>query len=334
MSQALVPGLVNSNRDVLVPVDAGKDKRHRLNKYVAWLATSEQHWAVPNLVAYREYLLDVEQLSPESVSVHLSSVRSRYRDIMLDRNLFFSLIPPQQNFAERKALVDELLARIQSAIDPRLTHVKTRSIQDRPDSHYFRLSREQARELLSMPDTTTLAGRRDRALIATLLCTGIREGELCGLEVRDLKQALSGELALHVRHGKGRKERMIPYGGWKWCLPMIELWLRSAEIYSGSVFRGLRKGERVRKTALNERTVQKILAKYQIFVDGVPVVVQPHDCRRTYARWLFDSGVKVDAIRQNMGHQSIEMTFRYIGPSDVSDRLPPEDAEFVDPPAL
>lgn len=311
------------NHDILIPAAADKDKRHRLNKYATWLTGSQLHWATPNLRAYRDYLLEEEHLSSESVGVHLSSVRSRYRELMLDRQLFFSLVPSQQSFAEHKALVDELISRIQAAIDPRVTRVNVKTIQDRPDSHYFRLTHEQARELLSMPDTTVLQGKRDRALIAMLLCTGIREGELCGLEVKDLKQRLSGELALHVRHGKGRKERMVPYGAWHWCLPMIQLWLRSADIYGGAVFRGLRKGNNVRESALNERTVQKILARYPVMVDGALTVVQPHDCRRTYARWLYDAGVKVDAIRQNMGHQSIEMTFRYIGPSDIVDRLPP-----------
>ena len=312
--------------DILLPESGSKDLMHRLRKYVAWMRAAGVGWAAPNLRAYRDFLLDDERLSPESVAVHLSTVRSRYRDLLLDRQMFFSLVPPQSSFAEHKALVDELIARIEAAIDPRSAPINTRSRQDRPDSENLRLTRDQAREFLGQTlfNPSPLAGMRDRAIIAMLLCTGIREAELCTLQVPDLHQKLEGELALHVRLGKGSKERLIPYGSLKWCLADTVAWLRAADIADRYVFRGLRKGERVRKTALNERTIQKILARYPIEIDGRVVAVRPHDCRRTYARWLYEAGVKVDAIRQNMGHESVEMTFHYIGQPGIADRLPPE----------
>jgi integrase len=317
------PVLVNDNARILLPENPGKDQRHRLQKYIDWLNGVGAGWAMPQLNHYRDYLLQDAGLSPESVAVHLSSVRSRYRDLLLDRDLFFSIVPPQSSFGERKALVDELITRIENAIDPRSAPVKTRSKQDRPDSEQLRLTHEQARELLYAPDTGKLGGLRDKALISILLCTGIREAELCALEVPDLTQRLVGAEALHVRHGKGRKERLIPYGAMKWCLPFTRQWLNAAKITDRYVFRGLRKGENVRQTALNERTVQKILARYPLWIDGQLTVVRPHDCRRTYARWLYDAGVKIDAIRKNMGHDSIEMTFAYVGDPGVDDRLPP-----------
>lgn len=321
VDRSLAP--LSDARDILIPDDAGKDTRHRLAKYAKWLLATRRAWAMPDLHAYREHLLHEAGLSPQSVAVHLSTVRSRYRQLLLDRSLFFALIPRQMSFTEHKALVDELVARIEAAIDPRSAPVSTRTIQDRPDSEHLRLTHDQARELLAQPDTTTLAGVRDRAIIATMLCTGIREAELCGLHVADLTQSLGGQIALHVRSGKGGKERLIPYGKMDWCLKEIRYWLRRAGIDSGPVFRGLRKGDHVRKHALNERTIQKILARYPVWVDGRLTTVTPHDCRRTYARWMYDAGMKVDAIRLNMGHETIEMTFRYIGPPDVTDRLPP-----------
>lgn len=310
------------NSLILLPEDSNKDKRHRLRKFVGWLNATDSHWAMPDLRRYRNYLLR-SGLSPESAAVHLSSVRSRYRELLLDRRLFYTLVPAQSSFAEQKALVDELIARLEAAVDPRSAPLRTKQRQDRPDADNLRLSQAAAREMLNQPDTTTLSGIRDRALIALLLCTGIREAELCSLVVHDLEQRLDGQLALHVRAGKGMKERLIPYGSLRWCLPIVRRWLSRSGVVSGPVFRGLRKGDNVRKTALNERSVQKILARYPVWIDGQPVIVRPHDCRRTYARWLYDAGVKIDAIRQNMGHESIQMTFRYIGSPDVEDRLPP-----------
>jgi integrase/recombinase XerD len=70
------------------------------------------------------------------------------------------------------------------------------------------LSDEQARLLLNAPSDTTLKGKRDRAILATLLYHGLRREELCTLRVRDLHQRQG---VLHFRvHGKGDKTRYIP----------------------------------------------------------------------------------------------------------------------------
>jgi integrase/recombinase XerD len=72
------------------------------------------------------------------------------------------------------------------------------------------LSDEQARMLLEAPSADTLKGKRDRAILATLLYHGLRREELCKLRVRDLQQR---EGVLHFRvHGKGDKVRYIPVG--------------------------------------------------------------------------------------------------------------------------
>ena len=328
-SQHLVPSTsMNDNYAILIPDGAGKDQFHRLTKFVTWLDANDAQWIMPDLRAYRDHLLR-SGLSPESTASHLSTIRSRYRELLLDRDLFFAFVPGDLDFVVRKALVDEVIARIAAAIDSRSAPIRTRKRQDRPDSEHLRLTDQQAYQLLSAPEHNTLAGLRDTAIIATLLCTGVREAELCAVEVRDLRQRLEGELALHIREGKGRKERLIPYGEMDWCLPIIDSWRHAAGISKGPVFRGLRKGDHVRDEGLNERTIQKILARYPIVVEGEVRIVRPHDCRRTYARWLYDAGVKIDAIRRNMGHDSVEMTFHYIGDPAVAERRPPAVFRFA-----
>ena len=59
-----------------------------------------------------------------------------------------------------------------------------------------------------------------------------------------------------------------------------------------------------------------------VVVAGHRRTVKPHDLRRTYARLLFDAGMKVEAIKQNLGHANIETTLHYIGQLDASDRKP------------
>jgi site-specific recombinase XerD len=72
------------------------------------------------------------------------------------------------------------------------------------------LSDEQARLLLNAPSAVTLKGKRDRAILATLLYHGLRREELCKLRVRDDQQR---EGVFHFRvHGKGDKIRYLPVG--------------------------------------------------------------------------------------------------------------------------
>src|SRR5215216_3146900 len=70
------------------------------------------------------------------------------------------------------------------------------------------LGDHQARALLQAPNAETLKGKRDRAMLSTLLCHGLRREELCTLKVRDITQRRG---VLHLRvHGKGSKLRYLP----------------------------------------------------------------------------------------------------------------------------
>jgi len=231
--------------------------------------------------------------------------------------------------ADRKAFVDETVTRMENALDPKAAPVKRRIRQDRADAAYLRLTAEQASGLLAAPGLEGLQGLRDTAIIALMLCTGIREAELSALEVRDLRQRLGGELALHVREGKGCKERLVPYGELEWVLAIVDAWLGGADIESGPVFRGFYKGNRrLRPGPLSVRAIQYLLVRYPVVVDGELVSVRPHDLRRTYARRLYEAGVDLVAIQQNLGHADHQTTLGYIGTLDASRRRAPAVYHF------
>ena len=71
------------------------------------------------------------------------------------------------------------------------------------------LGDHQARALLDAPDATTLKGKRDRAILATLLYHALRRDELCKLRVKDYKQERRGVAHLKIS-GKGGKTRYVP----------------------------------------------------------------------------------------------------------------------------
>lgn len=162
-----------------------------------------------------------------------------------------------------------------------------------------------------------------------ILATGIRAEEASSLVVEDLRQTFGGELSLHIRRGKGNKERLIPCGEMDWALVIVDNWLSSAGITFGSVFRGFYKGcKKVRKSPLTTRSILNIVNSYSTVIDGKLVVLTPHGLRRSYARILYLAGMDPAKIQQNMGHENLQTTIEYIDTLDASDRRPPNARYF------
>jgi site-specific recombinase XerD len=335
--------------------------------FAQWLDERGGRWIEPDLAAYRDYLLSTARtvqrgsqtvsspLKPSSAQTHLSTIRGRYQALLKSnavREQLYQFTPADASPSDRKAFVDEMLTRLKNAVDPDTAKVKTKTRQDRVDSDHVRLTRAQVSALMNAPrarkDNTPLQALRDTAMIALMLCTGIREMELCGLDIADLRQRVTGELVLHVRDGKGAKERAVPYGNLEWCLSIVDSWLTTAgisdkpvrepkpgtkrpdktnpdhwlEVYP--VFRGFyRNGTSVRPGRLTVRAINQTLDKYPIMVDGQLRTIKPHDLRRTYARRLFEENVLPVVIQQNLGHSNLQTTLGYIGDLTIEQRKPP-----------
>jgi site-specific recombinase XerC len=298
-----------------------KDNISRLNQFIAW-QDGRQPWYQPDLAAYRDDLL-ADGLQLSSVGAYVSTVRGAYKKLLVSnhvRDRLYQLTDPALSVADRRAFVEELLDRLRNAVDPLAAPVKLTKVQDEEDQKHLRMTTEQAEALLNMPDIRTMRGLRDAAIISMLLCTGVREDELCALDVDDLRQSLGGEMALRVRHGKGDKQRLIPYGQLSWCLMLVDAWMGRARISSGAVFRGLAWKGALREGRIQKRSVHRLLIDYPLIIHGRTVQVRPHDCRRTYARLMYEAGMEIVAIQQNLGHEDVKTTLRYIGALDASAR--------------
>lgn len=66
-------------------------------------------------------------------------------------------------------------------------------------------------------------------MIALMLATGLREGEIVLLNVDDLYQIYGNVPALRVKSGKGAKARMVPFGDMLWARQIVEIWLDGRE---------------------------------------------------------------------------------------------------------
>lgn len=333
MTTAIIVHSPTSAANILIPTKSQGDEKSRLSLFVKWLdQDTAQHWTNPDLAAYADYLQSEykgrngKPLTPSSASTHLSTIRGRYNALLTSnavRQSLYESVSKDASAADKKAIVDEIIDRMKNATSAGAVKIKVIKHQDTADDKHMRLTRVQADTLINKPGTDTLIGLRDTALIALALCTGLREMELCALDVDDLRKTLGGELSIHVREGKGSKARLIPYGELSGALVFVDAWLKSAGITSGAVFRGFYKGgKHIRNTRLTVRAVNDIVSAYPLVIDGVKRTVKPHDLRRTYARRNYEYGIDPVVIQQNLGHSDLKTTMGYIGTLDANKRRP------------
>ena len=167
------------------------------------------------------------------------------------------------------------------------------------------LSARQAQSLLNAPDTTTLKGLRDRAILAVLLGCGLRRSEVAALtfthlQLRDERWCI---VDLVGKHGRVRTTPMPT-----WVKVAIDAWTRPAGASEGHVFRPVLQGDRV----IGERLgVWKMLQHYGGAI-GVPDIA-PHDLRRTCAKLCRAAGGELEQIQMLLGHASVQTTERYLG---------------------
>jgi integrase/recombinase XerC len=145
---------------------------------------------------------------------------------------------------------------------------------------------------------------RDRAMVELLYATGVRVGELAGLDVDDLDP---DRRTLRVI-GKGNKERTVPYG-----LPAalaVDDWLRrgrpalATEASGPALFLGAR-GNRV-----DQRQVRGVV-RGLLEALGDTSATGPHALRHSAATHLLDGGADLRAVQEILGHSSLATTQIY-----------------------
>lgn len=171
------------------------------------------------------------------------------------------------------------------------------------------ISEERVREMMELPDTGTLAGLRDRAVLEFLYGTGVRLRELVALNVSDFVP-----LAETVRvRGKGRRERMVPFGG-KAREALLAYWGERFSITpDASGLRGVLRMPAFSaavETRISPRTVQRIVARYIKRVATLSAT-SPHVLRHAFATHLLDNGADLRAVQELLGHASLSTTQIY-----------------------
>ena len=152
-----------------------------------------------------------------------------------------------------------------------------------------------------------LMPRRDRAMIELLYACGLRVSELVGLNLGSFDKA--GQM-LRVL-GKGRKERVVPYGA-KAQEALEVYWPVRDRILEQA--RGAPNAEAVFLNPsggrLTDRAVRYILKKYCLLA-GSNLDLHPHSLRHAFATHLLNDGADLRAIQELLGHASLSTTQRY-----------------------
>lgn len=165
----------------------------------------------------------------------------------------------------------------------------------------------EVENLLEAPQGEEPLVRRDRAILELLYATGLRVGELVGLDWRAID--LSARV-LRVT-GKGGKERMVPFG--RPAADALRAWLDAWEavrLRAGAtgdaepVFLNHLGGR------LTDRSVRRVLDRY-VGAAELAGGVHPHTMRHTFATHLLESGADLRAIQELLGHSSLDTTQKY-----------------------
>jgi integrase/recombinase XerC len=201
------------------------------------------------------------------------------------------------------------------------------------------LSLDTAAELVEAPDVSTDLGKRNRAILELLYAAGLRVSELVGLDLGDM-DIREGLLKVV---GKGRKERIVPFG--RRAAEALEAYLQArrnltragalpapARPKPDDLSVRQREGHDERAQSLRPRTkarlapeavflnrfggrlttrsIGKIVNRYIIQL-AQRLKVHPHTLRHTFATHMLNAGADLRSIQELLGHESLSTTQKY-----------------------
>jgi site-specific recombinase XerD len=139
---------------------------------------------------------------------------------------------------------------------------------------------------------------RDDAVLEVLYGSGVRVGELCGLDIDSLQLAAGAV----VVWGKGSKERRVPLSGP--AVSALRAWIAVRhDVVPGTAGAALFGNERGHR--LTPRDVRRIVDRRS------PRPTHPHALRHTFATHLLDGGADLRAVQELLGHSDVATTQRY-----------------------
>jgi integrase/recombinase XerC len=179
------------------------------------------------------------------------------------------------------------------------------------------MMQESAAELMESPDAATPLGKRDRAILELLYASGLRVSELVKLDLDDIE--LSENLVRVL--GKGRKERIVPFGSKAAEALRNYLEARPLLLARGMAVSSSMPGKmpaavgaavflNARGRRLTTRSIGNIVDRYSGHM-AHRLKIHPHTLRHSFATHMLDSGADLRSIQEMLGHESLSTTQKY-----------------------
>ncbi|HHV77123.1 MAG TPA: tyrosine recombinase XerC [Syntrophothermus lipocalidus] len=165
---------------------------------------------------------------------------------------------------------------------------------------------QEVEALLAAPDGGDVLGLRDQAILELLYATGIRVGELVGLDLPDFD---AEERFIRVM-GKGSKERIVPVGAR--AVEAMNRYLNSSRRVLAARKQGTENAIFLNRhgTRLSARGVRNIVNRYVEEI-ALRLKISPHTLRHTFATHLLNGGADLRSVQELLGHARLSTTQVY-----------------------
>jgi site-specific recombinase XerD len=175
------------------------------------------------------------------------------------------------------------------------------------------LNEEELARMFAQPDSSTLAGVRDRAILELLFSSGLRVSELVGLN----RDSINLKRREFMVRGKGQKDRPIFISSQ--AAHWIEQYLQKRDDTTKPLFVRYSGTKKVDTSGnfhrLTVRSVQRIVARYALLA-GITKHVSPHTLRHSFATDLLMNGADLRSVQAMLGHSNIATTQIYTHVTD------------------
>lgn len=177
------------------------------------------------------------------------------------------------------------------------------------ERHLDLISLNELERLMSAPDTSTLQGLRDKAMLELFFSTGLRVSELASLP-RDL-DIDADEFPIR---GKGEKVRVVfisPH-----ARDAVKQYLKKRKDLEDAMFVNIvRDTSKMAPTRLTPRSIERIVKHYAVKA-GISKKVTPHVIRHSFATDLLSNGADLRSVQMLLGHANISTTQIYTHVTD------------------
>jgi site-specific recombinase XerD len=241
--------------------------------------------------------LDLADLNADLISAFLEHLEHQRGNSVRTRNARLAAVHSLFRFAalthpQDAAVIQRVLAIPPKRVDQQLVTY---------------LSDDEADALLAAPDRTTWTGRRDHALLALAVHTGLRLSELINLTRADLHLGTGAHVSCL---GKGRKQRITPLD--PGTVAVLRTWLTENAADSGDPLFPTSTGRRLSPDAVQRRLAKHAVTAARTQPTMTGKKISPHTLRHTCAMRLLNAGVDSTVIALWLGHETVAITQVYI----------------------